>query len=99
MTITRSGQSISVESDWIAVNYTGTMRRTEFSTTGTQPLPGGGGRCADGTSFPQTAGVSTLSGAFSGDDQVFFANEVNTYHLTSGEPVTYTWEWQGTRRN
>jgi hypothetical protein len=43
--------------------------------------------------------VSTLSGRFSGDDQVLIAKEVNTYRLMSGEPVTYTWEWQATRRN
>ena len=39
-------------------------------------------------------GVSVLSGRFSADDQFMTANEVNSYPLTSGEVVTYTWEWQ-----
>jgi hypothetical protein len=42
-------------------------------------------------------GVSVLSGRFSADDQLMTATEVNAYPLTSGEVVTYTWEWQAKR--
>ena len=45
------------------------------------------------------AGVSDLSGRFSADDQLLTATDVNSYRLTSGEPVLYTWEWQARRRN
>ena len=53
--------------------------------------------CQDGTSFQQMPGVSVLSGRFSADDQLMTATEVNAYPLTSGEVVTYTWEWQAKR--
>ena len=41
---------------------------------------------------------SDLYGRFSADDQTMTATEVNSYRLTSGEPVTYRWDWQATRR-
>ncbi|MEO5739209.1 MAG: hypothetical protein ABIS29_01260 [Vicinamibacterales bacterium] len=44
-------------------------------------------------------GASSLSGRFSADDRLLTATEVNSYRLTSGETVTYTWEWQATRQN
>jgi hypothetical protein len=40
-----------------------------------------------------------LSGSFSDSDQLLTAREVNSYLLTSGEAVTYTWDWQATRTN
>ena len=99
MAVTRSGGSISLESTFFQVNYAGTVTGSEFSATGARPLEGGGRPCQDGTSFTQVPGVSNLSGRFSADDQRLTATEVNSYHLTSGEPVTYTWDWQATRRN
>jgi len=44
-------------------------------------------------------GVSNLTGSFSVDDQRATLIEANTYRLTSGETVTYTWGWEATRRN
>jgi hypothetical protein len=98
MEVTRSGASILLESDYFDVNYAGTANGNEFSASG-GPLGGGGRPCADGTSFQQMPGNSDLSGRFSPDDQQLTATEVNSYRLTSGEPVTYTWDWQATRRN
>jgi len=99
MTITRSGGSISLEGAFFDVNYAGTVSGSDFSATGVRPLQGGGRPCQDGTSFEQTPGVSSLSGRIVGGDQSLTATEVNSYRLTSGEPVTYTWDWQATRRN
>jgi len=99
MAITRSGSSITLEGEFFEVNYAGTFSGPEFSASGGGPLEGGGRPCQDGASFQQTAGVSNLSGRFSADDQQMAATEVNSYHLTSGEPVTYTWDWQAARRN
>jgi hypothetical protein len=44
-------------------------------------------------------GVSNLTGNLSADDQAATLTEVNTYRLTSGETVTYTWGWEARRRN
>ena len=98
MVVTRTGSSIAIAGDFFQVNYAGTANGNTFSTAGVAPLAGGGGRCQDGTSFPQMPGVSSLSGNRS-DDQTLKATEVNTYPLTSGGTVTYTWDWQATRRN
>ncbi len=98
MTVTRADTSITLKSDWFQVNYTGRARGDAFSATGDEALEGGGGRCADGTLFPQMPGVSRLSGRFVGD-QALTATEVNTYVLVSGGTVTYTWEWQARRAN
>ena len=97
ITITRSAGSISVESEDWAVKYVGSTAGSEFSAPGSEPLEGGGRPCQDGTSFRQMPGVSVLSGRFSADDQLMTATEVNSYPLTSGEIVTYTWEWQAKR--
>lgn len=99
MTVGRTGGVITVDGTFFQVNYTGTFSGNDFSATGRQPLAGGGTPCQDGTSFPQRPGVSNLSGSFSADDQVMTASEVNSYTLTSGEPVVYTWAWRATRRN
>jgi hypothetical protein len=96
MSVTRSGDSIRIQSPWFQ-DYVGTLSGNEFSARGEKPLEGGGTTC-DGTSFTQQPGVSNLSGRFSTDDQLMTATEVNSYHLTSGESVTYTWDWQATRR-
>lgn len=96
--ITRSGGSIRLESEFFQVNYVGTVSGSEFSASGGAPLEGGGRPCRDGTSFQQMPGISNLSGRFSADDQMLTATEVNSYRLTSGEPVVYTWDWQVTRR-
>jgi hypothetical protein len=98
MNVTRTGTSIAVEGDFFQVNYAGTVNGNQLSTTGVKVLEGGGGRCQDGTSFPQMAGISQLSGVFS-DAQTLTATEVNTYPLTSGGTVKYTWGWQATRQN
>ena len=97
MEITRSGGSVRVEGTFFQTNYVGTVSGNELSASG-GPLEGGGRPCQDGTSFTQMAGVSNLSGRFSADDQLMIATEVNTYLLTSGDRVTYTWAWQA-RRN
>lgn len=98
MSIIRSDDSIRLESDFFQVNYAGTVSGDEFSASGAGPLEGGGTTC-DGTSHQQRPGVSKLSGSFSADGQRLTAAEVNSYVLTSGETVTYTWDWQATRRN
>lgn len=98
MVVTRTGSSIAVTGDFFQVNYAGTLNGNGLSTTGVAPLEASGGRCQDGTSFPQMAGISRVSGTFS-EDQTLKATEVNTYPLTSGGTVTYTWDWQATRRN
>jgi hypothetical protein len=98
MVVTRTGTSIAVTGDFFQVNYAGTVNGNQLSTTGVEPLEGGGGRCQDGTSFPQMAGISRVSGTFS-VDQTLNATELNTYPLTSGGTVTYTWDWRATRRN
>jgi len=98
MTVTRTGATINVDGEFFQVNYTGTFSGNEFSASGRQPLEGGGTTCEDGTSVQQRPGTSTLSGSFSADDQIMTASEVNSYTLTSGEPVVYTWAWRATRR-
>ena len=95
MSITRSNGSMAVESEWFQT-YRGTYNGSEFETSGTQPLEGGGTFC-DGTSYQQRPGVSNLSGRFSDDDQQLAATEANSYELTSGERVTYRWGWEATR--
>ena len=97
ITITRSAASISIESEYWAVKYVGSAAGSEFSAPGNVPLQGGGRPCQDGTSFQQMPGVSVLSGRFSADDQLMTATEVNSYPLSSGEVVAYTWEWQARR--
>jgi hypothetical protein len=96
MSVTRSNGSITLESPFFQVNYRGTFSGADFSATG-GPLEGGGTPCKDGTSFQQMPGTSNLSGRFSADDHSLTATEVNSYRLTTGEAVTYTWEWQATR--
>ena len=98
MSVTRSGGTITLEGTFFAVNYAGTISGNEFLATGVRPLEGGGRPCQDGTSFQQLPGVSRLSGRFADDDQSLTATEVNSYNLTSGEPVTYTWDWRATRQ-
>jgi hypothetical protein len=90
MAVTRAGGVIDLDSEFFQVDYTGTFAGSEFSASGREPLEAGG---------PQMPGASSLSGRFSADDRLLTATEVNTYRLTSGETVTYTWEWQATRRN
>jgi hypothetical protein len=99
MQVTRSGATITLNGDFFDVNYTGTLSGSEFSAGGNNPLEGGGRPCVDGSSFQQMPGASKLSGRFSADDQQLTGTEVNSYVLTSGEPVTYTWAWEATRRN
>jgi hypothetical protein len=96
MSVTRSSGSMTVESEWFQT-YRGTYTGSQFETTGTQPLEGGGTFC-DGTSHQQRPGVSNLSGRFSDDDQQLTGTEANSYQLTSGEPVIYRWAWEATRR-
>jgi hypothetical protein len=96
-TITHSGKSVTVDSDWFQVNYTGTSSGSEFTATGRQPLEGARRTCADGSSFEQLAGVSKLTGRFAGDAQGLTATETNTYQLTTGETVTYVWDWEARR--
>jgi hypothetical protein len=98
ITITRSAGAIKVESEYWAVSYAGSANGTEFTANGSGPLAGGGKPCRDGTSFTQMPGVSVFSGRFSADDQLMTATEVNSYPLTTGEIVSYTWEWQAKRR-
>jgi hypothetical protein len=99
MTVTRSGGTIKVEGSFFQVNYTGTFRDRDFSVAGNAGLTGGAGSCKDGTPYSQLAGVSNLSGTFDSDDKLITAAEVNSYHMSTGEPVTYTWSWQATRLN
>ena len=99
MTITRTGTAISLDGDFFQVNYAGTANGTDFSASGKHPLEGGGTPCQDGTPFQQLPGISNLSGQISGGDQLLTATEVNSYRLTSGEAVTYTWAWEAQRRN
>jgi hypothetical protein len=96
MAVTRSAGSIKLEGDFFQVNYAGTFTGSDFSATG-GPLSGGARPCQDGTTFQQMAGTSNLTGRFSADDRSVTATEVNSYRLASGEPVTYTWAWQGKR--
>ena len=98
MAVTRSNGAIRLDGSFFQVNYRGTYTGTEVTASGVAPLEGGGRRCQDGTSFTQMAGASALSGSFSADDQRATLTEVNSYRLTTGELVTYTWDWQATRR-
>jgi hypothetical protein len=98
MAVTRSDGVIRLDGSFFQVNYRGTYTGTEFTASGVAPLQGGGTPCQDGTSYTQMAGASALSGSFSADDQRATLTEVNSYRLTTGEPVTYTWDWQATRR-
>ena len=52
MSVTRSGNSIRIESPWFQ-DYVGTFSGNEFSATGENPLQGGGRPCADGSLFIQ----------------------------------------------
>jgi hypothetical protein len=99
MSITRSDGSIRLESSWFQVNYAGTYSGSNFADSGVSPLEGGGRPCVDGALFQQQPGISNLTGRFSDDDQSLTADEVNSYRLTTGEPVTYRWAWKATRQN
>ena len=98
MTVTRAGDSITLESSFFQVNYRGTTSGNDFAASGGRPLEGGGEPCEDGRSIQQMPGESNLTGRFSADDQQLTASEGNSYLLMSSEPVTYTWDWQATRR-
>jgi len=98
MTVTRSNGVIRLDGSFFAVNYVGTFNSSDLTATGVAPLAGGGSPCQDGTSFTQMPGESNLTGSFSADDQSATLTEVNTYRLTSGETVTYTWGWEAKRR-
>lgn len=95
-TITRADGTLRVDSQWFQT-YAGTYDGRDFTAAGVAALTGGGTTC-DGATFQQLPGVSNLSGRFAENDQSFTANEVNSYRLTTGELVTYTWAWTGTRR-
>jgi hypothetical protein len=99
MVVTRSSGTIRLDGSFFQVNYAGTYSGSDVTAVGGAPLEGGGRPCQDGTSFTQMPGVSNLTGSFSADDQRATLTEVNTYRLTSGETVTYTWGWEATRRN
>ena len=99
MTVTRSGGTIKLDGSFFQVNYTGTVSQTGFSAAGNAGLTGAVGTCRDGTPYSQVPGVSSLSGNFDSNDQLMTAAEVNSYHMSTGEPVTYTWGWQATRQN
>ena len=99
MVVTRSNGAIRIDGSFFQVNYVGTFSGSDFTAVGVAPLEGGGRACQDGTSFTQMPGVSNLTGSFSADDQRATPTEVNTYRLTSGETVTYTWGWEASRRN
>ena len=99
MTVTRSDGVIRLDGSFFQVNYVGTYTGNELTASGVAPLTGGGGgTCLDGTTVTQLAGASALSGSFSADDQRATLTEVNSYRLMTGELVTYTWDWQATRR-
>jgi hypothetical protein len=95
-TITRTNGTIRVDSPWFQT-YTGTYSGRDFTAAGSEALPGGGTTC-DGASFLQMPGISNLSGQLAEGDNSFTGAEVNSYRLTTGELVTYTWAWTGTRR-
>ncbi len=97
MVVTRAGTAIKLDSSFFQVNYAGTASGRDFTASG-GPLEGTVRSC-DGASFEQKPSVSSLSGSFSADDTLLKATEVNSYTLGSGEAVTYTWDWQATRRN
>ena len=97
MSVTRTNGSLTVESEWFQT-YKGTYSGTDFSAAGTHPLEGGGTSC-DGTTYQQMPGVTNLSGHFSNDDRQLAATEVNSYRLTTGEPITYKWAWEAAREN
>jgi hypothetical protein len=99
MTVTRSNGVIRLDGSFFQVNYAGTFSGSDLTAAGVAPLEGGGRPCQEGTSFTQMPGVSNLTGSFSADDQGATLTEVNTYRLTSGETVTYTWGWEAKRRN
>ena len=97
-TITRQDGSIRFSSPWFQ-DYVGTSSGTDFSADAVAALPGGAGQCPEGgVSYPQLPGTSKLMGRFADGDQTLTGNEVNSYRLTTGELVTYTWAWTGTRQ-
>jgi len=97
--ITRVDGSLRVDSDWFQVDFAGTYVGPDFTATGVTPLNTGGARTCDGMFYQQMPGVSNLTGRFAADDQTFTALEVNSYRLTTGESVVYTWAWTATRLN
>src|SRR5687768_11800506 len=99
MTVTRSDGVIRLDGSFFQVNYVGTYAGTELTASGVAPLTGGAAAaCPDGTVVTQMAGASALTGRFSADDQQSTLTETNSYRLMTGELVTYTWDWQATRR-
>ena len=98
MTVTRSSGAITLDSPWFVI-YTGTITGEEFTARQRDPLEGlPAGHDCSGTRIIQHAGVSNLSGRFASDDQTMSGTESNVYPLNTGETVTYSWNWQATRR-
>src|SRR5687767_10285921 len=56
MTVTRAGDSITLESSFFQVNYRGTTSGNDFAASGGRPLEGGGEPCEDGRSIQQMPG-------------------------------------------
>jgi hypothetical protein len=100
MRVTRENAAIAIDAQFeIGTPYTfvGTVNGDEVSAT--DDRAGAVGTCSDGSRFEQRPGVASLSGRFSADGRELTATVVNSYQLTSGGEVKYTWNWVATRTN
>jgi len=98
MSVTRENAAIGIDAEFeIGTPYTfvGTVNGAAVSATDDRPA--GGGACRDGSQFEQRSGVANLAGRFTANDREFTGTVVNSYQLTSGGEVKYTWDWNATR--
>jgi hypothetical protein len=103
MAIQRSGESMVLIYDVGNVGegltqYTGTAVGKEF--TAARATGNGNGRifCSGGQTFDARSDSSQVSGRFSDDGRTLTATEVGSYHLTSGETLTFQFDWTASRQ-
>jgi hypothetical protein len=103
MAIQRSGDSMVLiyDVDNVAeglTQYAGTAVGKEF--TAARATGNGNGRifCSGGRTFDARSDSSQVSGRFSDDGRTLTATEVGSYHLTSGETLTFESDWTASRQ-
>jgi hypothetical protein len=103
LAIQRSGESMVLVYDVGNVGdgltqYAGTSVGKGF--TAVRATGNGDGRifCSGGQAFGARSDPSQVSGRFSDDGRTLTATEVGSYHLASGETLTFQSDWTASRQ-